>query len=39
LSNIYKAENEDSDYITLYAIFRKDKFYVNFDTNGLGVTP
>ena len=38
-SNIYKAENIDSDYITLYAIFRKDKFYVNFDTNGLGVTP
>jgi hypothetical protein len=36
---MYKAENEDSDYTTLYAIFRKDKFNVNFDANGHGITP
>jgi len=38
-SNMYKAENEDFDQTTLYAIFRKDKFNVNFDTNGYGTTP
>jgi uncharacterized repeat protein (TIGR02543 family) len=27
------------DNTTLYAIFRKDKFNVNFDTNGHGTTP
>ena len=37
--NMYKAENENSDYTTLYAIFRKDKFNVNFETNGHGDTP
>lgn len=38
-ANMYKAENDDSDYTTLYAIFRKDKFTVNFDANGHGTTP
>lgn len=37
--NMYKAENEDSNETTLYAIFRKDKFNVNFETNGHGDTP
>ena len=37
--NIYKAEDEDSDSVTLYAIFRKDKFNINFVTNGHGDTP
>jgi hypothetical protein len=36
---MYKVENEDFDNTTLYAIFRKDKFNVNFDTNGHGTTP
>ena len=39
LSNMYKAENEDYDTTRLYAIFRKDKFEVNFNTNGHGDTP
>ena len=38
-SDIYKAENEDSNQTILYAIFRKDKFNVNFETNGHGDTP
>ena len=38
-SGMYKAENEDSNQIIFYAIFRKDKFEVNFDTNGHGATP
>ena len=37
--DMYKAENEDSNDTTLYAIFRKDKFNVIFDTNGHGDTP
>ena len=37
--NMYKAENEDSNDTTLYAIFRKDKFNINFETNGHGDTP
>jgi hypothetical protein len=36
---MYKAENEDSNDTRLYAIFRKDKFNVNFDTNGHGTMP
>ncbi len=36
---MYKAENEDSNDTRLYAIFRKDKFNVNFDTNGHGTVP
>lgn len=37
--DMYKAENEDSNDTRLYAIFRKDKFNVNFDTNGHGTMP